>query len=1260
MRKLVLLVLFCAALPVMAQSVGRAQWKTGDSQVVVLNGMARFYHQGNQMMSVYPAVNFPGDPSKLATVSQSENQIQFNVPESTSSAVSQVQYQWQEKQLTVNIAFRPEQSKAVLVSIPGSLLAGKQVLMNGKMIDIPQRFEKHEFSHAKQLTFWTDQPDQQIHVKIDGVKFANLRDFRNQPNRDDFQIFINPKPGQTAQLQFTIGMTGKPKPQSDPKPQARADQHSANSIPPSEIHAPENPDWAKRDAMQMTAAPLPENWLINPGFEADFYGWGWGVTSYTIPDRSTRQWTLDQKVTHSGRQSLRYDVIPGQVPPMVCTMPIVTEPGKTYTVSAYVKPSAANMRVSLFLQTDTWGAFEGKRYLLTDGWQRITYSFKAPNSLVRLCLGDPWAVIHRKDQVAGSVWLDDVQFHEGDATLPFVQSPVLAWSDTNTRDQYIFEDDDQNSVNLHVTNTTGQARDGVQLDVRVCDVWGNEHLVKQYTCQMDASQQQTWKLSLADVPIKGILRLDMQVKSGDFQQNFAGRLGRINDLGDTDLGAFRYALRRDWLTPDEAIYLKKLGVRGSLSFFPPKNPSLIDQLASLDFMHITSIVNHSLPGISFKKAAMTDALWQTYSDELDKALPALAHQSIWKTINEPNTSGYPNSPGVCAQAVKIFYDKVKAINPNAVILSPDPYNASRDGQSWLDQFCKAGGAQAIDALSIHTYRARPEDPDLATDIQRLVQLKARHGFSDKPIYFTEGDGTCPYNLPQINASPLRGFFPWRMGPLSMDVGNAQRLAAAMMCRTLLACLAHRDDVAFYLDWGPDESPLHEPLSDLPTTQMCAINNLLNLVGTAHLHTEKLIGDQSRTYVFTKPDGSTVTAMWLYDLKVDRGELPGRTLSMPLLPEGWQLLDMMGNPVATQVEKQNLQATLGSHPIYLLTPQGTRDALLKFVDRVQIGGLGARSVSLQLRRDASGKGKVNVINRLPESLQGDLAVCVNQASWLKQNITLDPRQQSEMSIALPSLDPGQLSTANVEAVFTPSGNASPVSRTWAQQAMGIAFLPDTITIDGDPSDWSAVTPLHVDGAKQTWTWLKEPTWHGKQDLDAKLYLGWKSDGLYACVVVTDDDMDQQHDIVRSWMGDSLQLYVDLMGDGLDEPGTRYDSNDQVIAIALCNGKAQMYRTLPPEWQIGFVDAGPVTNGQCAVTRNNGKTVYEFHLPPKELFPVQFKPNTAFGFAMAVNDADRDHKRRQALVMTPMPNQPHALPEFWPTVILQSPTTSFYED
>jgi len=1240
LRKLIISLFLCLIVvcPALLRAEGHASWTTGSWQVVVKNGSARFYQQGNEHFSLYPAVQYD-----KATIIQKDDVIRYETLADESQSVSHVQYHYQNGVVDVEIGFLPKKSKAVLLSIAGELLAGQQVQLDKRLVTVPLRFEKHEFPHAKRMTFWPGESDKQMTVEIDGVNFANLRDYRNQPNRNDLQVFVHTKPGQTAHLRIVLG---EQKEQIVNIPQAKPEAKKSHI---KRLEKIKTPSWATHDELELTTSGLIQNRLLNPGFEADMSGWGWGITSYQMSDRGRRPWVLDQEVMHSGRQSLRYDVLPLEVPPMAFGMPIVTVPGQVYTVSFYAKSSISGMRTSLFIQTDAWPKFLGKRFELKTGWQRLTYTFTAPNSLARIGLGDPWGVKHRKDQIHGSIWFDDVQLHQGDSPEDFMQCPIQVWSDTSTRDQYIFMKDHEQPVKINVTNTTHDNQK-IVIDVSVRDASGVEYMTREFACELPGNTKHIFDLPLAQTSLKGLIRLQMKVKANDFEKTYTGRVGRIEPMANVDQGRFRYGLRHDWLTADDALFYQNLGYRGSLSFFAPKDPNLIDQLVSMDFLHIITTINKRDMQIpQFDHMLYTQEDWDNFSEELDKVLPALQQQPVWKTLNEPNVSGYANSPEACAQAVQIFAKKVKALNPKALILSPDPYNASRDGQSWLDRFFKAGGNRVVDALAIHTYRSRPEDPDLATDIERLVELKSRYGLSDSPIYFTEGEGTCPYNLPLLNASPLRGFYPWRLGPLSLDVGKAERLAAAMMCRTLLACLAHRDQVEFYLDWGEEESPVQAPSLGTPTAKMCAINNLLKLLGKATLHSEKLIGDKSKTYVFTNDDGSVVTAMWLYDLAVDRGESQGKILTMPILPPDWKLLDFMGNPVRFEKQNKKIALTLASHPVYLVSPAGSLDAILNHLDYTQIGGLGAQSVTLQLRRNSQNSGSINVVNRLPQTLEGTLAYRIDKKTWQQQPLSLNARQQIETPISLRMLDSNPLKMSNVEAVFTPEGNRSTVSRIWQQEAMGVTHLSRKISVDGDPTDWAGVKPLHIDGASKVWTWLKQPTWHGTKDLDAKLYMGWKADGLYACIVVQDDFFSQKHDMPNSWQGDSLQLYIDLMGDGADELGTRYDSNDQVIAIALSQGKSQMYRTLPPEWQIGFVDEGPILDGGCAVVRREGLTVYEFYLPAKQLFPLAFKPSTAFGLSIAVNDADADHQRRQALVTTPLPDQPHALPELWPAAV-----------
>ncbi|MFG0249448.1 MAG: glycosyl hydrolase, partial [Phycisphaeraceae bacterium JB051] len=1054
-------------------------------------------------MSLYPAVRFSG-----VGVTEEEHRITLDSLETDKQPVEQVVYQFVDNVLDVHVKFKPEKSKAILLSFDGELLAGKAVGLDKRTITVPQRFEKHEFPHARKMTFFSDTPQKQMTIEIDGVHFANLRDYRNQPNRRDFQVFVHTKKNSTAHMKITLGPVAEnTQPQADkqtkPKQNAIAKKSNADKLKPdiSKLRL-FTPSWAKRDALALATSTMPVNLLPNPGFEADLSSWTWGITSYTMPDRDLQSWHLDAQVKRTGRQSLRYDVKRGQVPPMACTMPFATQPGKTYTVSFYAKPQHAGMRTSVFLQTDTWPKFQGKRYTLKDGWQRYTCTFKAINAMVRIGLGDPWAVINRKDQRDGSIWFDDVQLHEGDGALDFTQQPLQIWSDTQTREQYLFTSQPKSTVSIHAANTTSQSQQ-VTLKVDVQDVWGKTHHTQTFTSDIAANQRKTFEIPLESVKLKGMLRLNMHAELAwqKTQVTAYGRVARLVDLSQSDLGAFRYAQRRDWVLPRDVPFLKQLGVRGTLSFFLPKDPSVIEQFNAMDFLHIVTMLSkRDLDVPHFHDARYTDADLAKLEKALGQRLPAYAAQPVWKTINEPNTSGYMSTPEDCAKAVTLFAQKAKAVNPNAVVLTPDPYNASRSGQSWLDQFFKAGGNRAVDAVSIHTYRARPEDPDLATDISRLIDLKARHGLSDAPIYFTEGEGTCPYNVPEMNATPLRGFYPWRLGPVSQDVGHAERLAAAMMCRTLLACLANREHVRYYLNWYQEEAPQLQPMPGHPDVSMAAINNLLNLVGNRSLHSEQLIGDDSRTYVFAGDDGSTVTATWLYDLKVDRGESEGKEFTMPKLPAGWKLLDFQGNPVPVKQEQDRLAMMLASHPVFLVTPAGSVDDVLKHLKQTQIGGLGAQSVALQLRRTSATAGVIQVVNRLPQTNRGKLSIKLNNSPLTQATLNIAPKMQQKVDITLPATQPGVYANAAIDAVFTPADDASPVTRRWQQQALSVPHIKRDIQIDGDPSDWSGHKPLRIDGSSQIWTWLKQQTWHGRRDLDAQLYMGYKSDGLYMCVVV----------------------------------------------------------------------------------------------------------------------------------------------------------------
>jgi hypothetical protein len=157
----------------------------------------------------------------------------------------------------------------------------------------------------------------------------------------------------------------------------------------------------------------PENLLANSGFEIctteklpDFWGTGgWGLTAAKAiadTDAWRARWGVDETVSHSGKRSLR---IAGSSDPAsglrAASSWLATDPGKPYTLSAWLRSDKANLPVTLdILNTRSQklpvGA-EWKRYSVTG----------SPRLAQLLCFIRP--------EAEGTLWIDDVQFERGDA-----------------------------------------------------------------------------------------------------------------------------------------------------------------------------------------------------------------------------------------------------------------------------------------------------------------------------------------------------------------------------------------------------------------------------------------------------------------------------------------------------------------------------------------------------------------------------------------------------------------------------------------------------------------------------------------------------------------------------------------------------------------------------------------------------------------------------------------------------------------------------
>ncbi len=1097
-------------------------------------------------------------------------------------------------------------------------LAGTSVKIDGAAEEIPLKPAKHEFKHARSYELFGAAPLKKVGIKAIECDFSNLRDFRGLRENGFFEIFVLPSKANRVEISFDLSLAA-------PAPASVLGARPGGSDP---------------------ILPSPaegRNFVDNPSFEGGFSSWAWGVTDIKPDPKGIGGWRVSETTGRSGLKSAEYTVANGFNPRMLCSFPIPTESGKSYTVSFYAKTDKPGAALSVFAQTAIWSAFPlNKRVKPGADWTRFSFSLKAPNPFLRLCFGDLW---WEKGSVDGAkIWIDDIQFEEGVQATDFVQKPVLCAVSTEAEGNVFFKGE-KGSLKVSMTNTSSKEA-LCSANVILKDIFGKPVASESMEAALKPWQTSEKIIDISKIKASGLIRIAMEAQSGSFKDSFFGRIA-ICEPVERPL-PFRYSFRDDSGPAIGKIpWLEKLGYGGSLSFSPPSDPSAIDAYEKLNWKHVFTPAEGKGCPVKVFRQSMTEADWSAYLKWVDERVEPFVGMPVWwKTMNEPNCGDYTWTPEDNLRVVKAIHAKVKAANPKALVLTPDPYTSTRNAQNWLERFLAAGGKDYVDALATHTYRARPEAPDLDADIQALKTLKAAYGMEKAPILFTEGEGTAICSIPEIGMSPFRGFFEWRLGLLSLDAGPSESLAAALMSRTLLVCLKNASDVKLYLTWTDDI------IDGQPVATLAAVNRTLALLGDANFVKEHVIGEDAKTYVFKTSKGKAVACLWSHDLKVERGEIPPPLASIPLKATGWKAEDFMGNPLKADYANGALSFELGSHPVYIIGDSLSVDELNASLEGAKIGAGGRKAVSLKARMEAFGKAAAIASNLLDKPLEGTLKASVDGKTVAERKVSIAPKESASLSFPLSGAK-GAFNAAALEIEFIEL--QSGLSSKYQDKLRWFAIEPKTkeVKMKGDLSDWSDLTPLRLDKADCVMSYgerKENGAWNGPKDLSTAWRIGYSKEGLHVCAEVSDDKAFFDSPLNAAWREDSLQLYFDLKADGHDRPGLGYDSNDESLWIAKIDGKDIVYRDYTPEWQVAFVHGGLLKNAKTAITRLEGKTVYEILLPPAEVFPIEMKAGSSFGFGLLVNDSDAPGVRKQALSNTEPGSEPHQKPELWPMAIL----------
>ena len=177
------------------------------------------------------------------------------------------------------------------------------------------------------------------------------------------------------------------------------------------------------------------------------------------------------------------------------------------------------------------------------------------------------------------------------------------------------------------------------------------------------------------------------------------------------------------------------------------------------------------------------------------------------------------------------------------------------------------------------------------------------------------------------------------------------------------------------------------------------------------------------------------------------------------------------------------------------------------------------------------------------------------------------------------------------------------------------------IDGDLADWEGIPAVVLDGTQGM---ARCPEYYtGPRDLAASVRFAWDESALYMGAEVTDEAFVQDHTGFMSWLGDCIQVGIDLdpdqarrsSGNLLAEAGSRRHSE---IDLALTPDGPQAYRTLTFDPSTHPIQ---LLTSRLAVVKQTGKLVYEAAIPWETLGarkPVRL--HDRIGIALAVNDLD----------------------------------------
>ena len=1045
-----------------------------------------------------------------------------------------------------------------------------------------------------------------------------------------------------------------------------------------------------------------KNLLSNSSFEQGFaslwYPHGGGLFSRKLWER--KPIGIDEKEAFAGNASLRIetDAPEAELAQNIATHSVILTPGE-YTVSFYAKtdrPGKQTLELTIPVLppgANYWDPSTrvNRRFELEGDWKRYSYTF-------RVDVTRPQYFLFSAESKEPAVCrIDALQLERGSTATGYEPAVVESRLVTSAADNFLPAGE---KIDASLRITTGTPNDSGSVETIVRDFFGRELRRERHSFRSDAKGRAELSLDFEGMQ-PGIFTVENRYRLDDGRERYEfTRFAVMNFLENRHLhknffadsyidphgvrqyypevldryrkigiGARAAFANTEKLVAEEAA---KYGVESFSTMLLRHDRNLVRDMAKpcYGLTVLNNIVWYECPSVNRRRVDYATITLPGATPEALRGIEeAAARKSseapwvkIWGAINEAEGSlpEFAHSRFATEERYREYVEVelaaargIRRGNPEAMVGNSSTSCLRDDRIETLDKLLTTIGDRfRYDCFIIHTYREAPEYPDLDADFGKLYEMLARHGYTDTPIYCPEGMHWKPYRMPGLFTVSWVDV-PW--GPLTYDMGHQERISAAWRAREWLIGLKNQKRVKLMNSstnfWGFEMDCGLTPFANQKIS-----NTLGNLLGDAGFVREIRFGGEVRCYLFEDGGKRPVAVLWSCSPEVDQGRENGPELRLDRLPDA-RLFDLMEAEQAfpAPAADGSLKLRLTSFPVFLRGKPGTTAEMEKLLEAAELRRDGVPAVSSSFSVIPPGDFSLALVNDGKHSFSGTIGLGGKSAA-----VTLAPGRSRVFRAPLPAVLSAERLTFETLSADLRQEKPDPGSFRLEEKFCGVLARRAAIKVDGSLDDWRGIPALRIEQRLLEQKLLAAGRRPTDADFSARMRIAWSDEALYLAVEVSDDKLviNPQSRPGNGWRNDSLQLFIDPLGDGRKGTAHGIGPDDWSYGIYLKSDGATLYayRHHVPDIQLteGFAGARAETIDEevrCVFRRTEHGYLYELALPLRSLLPLKLVPGRQFGLGVMLNDQDSEatipHSR---LVWGVEPTPPNERPDLWPLVIL----------